>query len=859
MPLNASNFVPTGHLTHQDVGQFYDLLTGVMSDQPVSINNNLSVAGAAAINGAGGLTIGTPNERLVHRLGLPSVHLESTDGYVLNGALQQVFFSTNAYYDGSNWQRWNTGRPSTSFSMADANFRYLTQAAGTGTIGWGFTALQCDTAGNLSIGGAYSGNGAVPSGGAAGQVLAKNSATNYDVAWVAAGTGGLTIPLTQTLTFSPDTTYDIGASGANRPRDLWLGRNLIVSGTSQLQGNVGIGTTPQGYAVLLVASTAPVGTTSIQNGLYVVPQFASAVTNYGVSAYIQFATANAAFTMASGYAVQIGTPSFGTGSSVSAMYGLYVNNQGAANASNAYGVYIAAQSGAGGNNLGLYNAGSSALVGNVGIGTNPATLYALSVAPPLGSFSGGINYTAARFAPSFPSSGTGTLSGLLVALTTQAASFTATALQGLGINTPSFGVGSAVTTSYGVNVANQGAAAVTNAYGVYIANQSGASSTNIGLYNAGSEQIMGNVGIGGAPLASSALRIGQSVPFTGFDQYALNINPFFSTAASDAYGVYVNLALGGTIPAVYGICVASPSTSATATNTYGVYVGGQGSPNTANAYGIYIAAQSGSSGVNIGLYNAGTSQLVGNVAIGNNATPPLIHPLAGAGNNNNLVVEAPGAGAFVEAKTAVYVMGNAYHDGTNWQRYDVAQPSIQLSVGYNGFIVNGAAAGANPISAWTTLLNLPAGGPLTIGPPGLTVNGGTVNFAGANVNPNLRNWQIGSGSAVSTVAGAWVDLPNTFTPDTSGLYIVLLEVAYTNGATAGVVQIGLASVPSTSGGTTLLVSALGYQSVPASAYAYLTMHAQVNLSAGTQYRQQAYCSVVGGNFTGRLMSALRIA
>jgi hypothetical protein len=38
--------------------------------------------------------------------------------------------------------------------------------------------------------------------------------------------GGLTLPLTQHLTFSPDNTYDIGASGANRPRTLYIGTTI---------------------------------------------------------------------------------------------------------------------------------------------------------------------------------------------------------------------------------------------------------------------------------------------------------------------------------------------------------------------------------------------------------------------------------------------------------------------------------------------------------------------------------------------------------------------------------------------------------------------------------------------------------
>jgi hypothetical protein len=71
----------------------------------------------------------------------------------------------------------------------------------------------------------------IPLGGTSGQVLAKNSATDYDVAWVAQSGGGLTIPLGQNLTWAPDATYDIGASGANRPRDLFMSRNLVVGGT----------------------------------------------------------------------------------------------------------------------------------------------------------------------------------------------------------------------------------------------------------------------------------------------------------------------------------------------------------------------------------------------------------------------------------------------------------------------------------------------------------------------------------------------------------------------------------------------------------------------------------------------------
>jgi hypothetical protein len=69
----------------------------------------------------------------------------------------------------------------------------------------------------------------VPVGGTTGQVLTKLSAADYNTNWQAPA-GGITLPLSQTLTFAPDATYDIGATAASRPRDLFLGRNATVPG-----------------------------------------------------------------------------------------------------------------------------------------------------------------------------------------------------------------------------------------------------------------------------------------------------------------------------------------------------------------------------------------------------------------------------------------------------------------------------------------------------------------------------------------------------------------------------------------------------------------------------------------------------
>ena len=47
--------------------------------------------------------------------------------------------------------------------------------------------------------------------------------------------GSLITPVTFNLTFT-DATYDIGASGATRPRDLFLSRNAVVGGTLAVTG-----------------------------------------------------------------------------------------------------------------------------------------------------------------------------------------------------------------------------------------------------------------------------------------------------------------------------------------------------------------------------------------------------------------------------------------------------------------------------------------------------------------------------------------------------------------------------------------------------------------------------------------------
>jgi hypothetical protein len=110
----------------------------------------------------------------------------------------------------------------------------------------------------------------------------------------------------------------------------------------------------------------------------------------------------------------------------------------------------------------------------------------------------------------------------------------------------------------------------------------------------------GNLAIGGAPVAATGLLVTGS-SMSGGSQLGVQVNATFTSAATTAgYGLIVQ-----------------PSTAAasfTMVNYYGGYFSnltkGSGSAVT-NAYGVYIEAQSGAATTNIGLYNAGTTVLIG--------------------------------------------------------------------------------------------------------------------------------------------------------------------------------------------------------------------------------------------------------
>jgi hypothetical protein len=588
----------------------------------------------------------------------------------------------------------------------------------------------------------------VPAGGAAGQVLAKIDSTNYNTQWVAQSGGGLTIPLSQNLTFSPDTTYDIGTSGANRPRtvyaasnvqvglnqggmtagdlsvardathgaiqfgtgganlyyngiswlfsaasvslsgtlqfatdstydigltssgrprDVYVGRNLSVNSTA------GIGTATSPNTALYVAPNATL-TGSSQTGIYNAPTFSSASTSAAAVERIDFQTTTAAFTVASGYGIDVMPPTLGSGSTVTSLYGIYVENQGGSGRTNVYGVYIAAQSGAATTNIGLYNAGTSQLVGALGLNTAPVAGQAISIGSanarlrlPVNdansislesaggySFQSALNgaqlaYNAYYDGSAWQRFSTGSTAAQWAIYNAGISYFTA----GSGANPIGWGAVKfsidmngntaiagtlAVSGSTTLAAATHGGNLIFSPDNTYDIGASGATRPRdlwLGrnLSVVGTSQFTGNVSIGAAPGADRSLQVYPAIgSISGASQYGMVLSGVFSSSATtSATTLYVNLytqTATFTIANVFGIDILPPGLGAgsSITNLYGMYVSNQGTTGVTNAYGIYIAAQSGAASTNIGLF----------------ANADVVIAAPTAGSRNNIVVKSGG-------------------------------------------------------------------------------------------------------------------------------------------------------------------------------------------------------------------------
>ena len=148
-------------------------------------------------------------------------------------------------------------------------------------------------------------------------------------------------------------------------------------------------------------------------------------------------------------------------------------------------------------------------------------------------------------------------------------------------------------------------------------NQSGGAGVNIGGTGAvagGALRVGTILGVGTAPDASIGIN-SQPTLSTGSFQYGVYSSPSVNASTSDAGFFSMRTAASSAVGSAFLLRAFTPTlgASSTITNAFGLRIENIGATGVTNAYGIDIAAQSGASTTNVGLRNAGTTLLTGDV------------------------------------------------------------------------------------------------------------------------------------------------------------------------------------------------------------------------------------------------------
>lgn len=159
--------------------------------------------------------------------------------------------------------------------------------------------------------------------------------------------------------------YDYVGSGS-RMQLTAAGLLTVAGGLRVSAGNIGVGVAPLSYVGINFLN-ATITTGAGQYGILCAPLIATAPgnVNNAFAVYGAINTAATGFTVTNAVAIAANLPTLGAGSAITTLCGVRVENQGVAGVANAYGVYIAAQSGAATANIGLNNEGTTRLAGAV--------------------------------------------------------------------------------------------------------------------------------------------------------------------------------------------------------------------------------------------------------------------------------------------------------------------------------------------------------------------------------------------------------------------------------------------------------------------------------------------------------------
>lgn len=249
MPLNGANMVLNGHLASADIRGFYDLLTGAMTDQPVNFGNNLSIVGVTMLSRDPTLPLEAATKQYVDTHGVSWPLLAphstvSTPNYAFAPDPTTGMYSPgngliNLAAEGADVLRLAT---TSVVILPPLGVQSTLDVQGLTNFYAGINARN----GVAVLGGAATGNGTVPPGGLAAQVLTKNTNADYDLVWGVGGGGGGTSILvysapavtgtTVTLPQIPSTNgvFEVSVNGqALMPtRDWTISGNVITFATA---------------------------------------------------------------------------------------------------------------------------------------------------------------------------------------------------------------------------------------------------------------------------------------------------------------------------------------------------------------------------------------------------------------------------------------------------------------------------------------------------------------------------------------------------------------------------------------------------------------------------------------------------
>jgi hypothetical protein len=167
------------------------------------------------------------------------------------------------------------------------------------------------------------------------------------------GTTASTTTSSGALVVGNGTSGGLGVGGAaNIGGNATVGGTLTVSGIATVAGGTGATSFQVSPSAGAAAGVIAIAATPTGN---------STQTNNIRGFYSKVTTAAASFTCTTGTGVDIDAPTLGAGSAFTFNYGVKIANQGAAGIGYAYGIDIAAQSGASTENVGLRNAGTTLL------------------------------------------------------------------------------------------------------------------------------------------------------------------------------------------------------------------------------------------------------------------------------------------------------------------------------------------------------------------------------------------------------------------------------------------------------------------------------------------------------------------